>query len=121
MRKKIAVIVIFSLVTTLSSYAHESERVEQLERDVQETKERISRLESMLNKNSGEKEYVATGDGWKSVANWRKLATDMNEGAVRRILGEPHKIDGGGVATWYYKNEGRVVFISGKVASWYEP
>jgi len=118
---KLAVAVILSLVTTLSSYAHDSDRIEQLERDVQETKERLSILESILQNKNNEKEHVITGDGWKSVANWRKLTTGMNTSTVQKILGEPQRVEGGKFASWYYENGGRVFFYEGKVDRWSEP
>lgn len=118
---KLAVAVILSLVTTLSSYAHDSDRIEQLEREVQETKERLSILESILQNKNDEKEHVITGDGWESVANWRKLTIGMNTSTVQKILGDAHRIEGGTIAIWYYKNEGTVTFMKGKVYSWSEP
>ncbi len=121
MVKKLAVVVILSLVTTVSSYAHDSDRIEQLERDVQETKERLSILESILQNKNNEKEHVITGDGWKSVANWRKLTTGMNASTVQKILGEPHRVKGGEIAIWNYENGGTVTFLGGELYSWTEP
>lgn len=66
-------------------------------------------------------EPAVTDGGWNSLANWRKLATDMKPSAVRKILGEPQKVDGGEIATWYYENEGTVTFMRGKLYSWHEP
>ena len=121
MVKKLAVVVILSLVTTVSSYAHDSDRIEQLERDVQETKERLSILESILQNKNNEKEHVITGDGWKSVANWRKLTTGMNASTVQKILGEPQRVDGGKITFWSYENGGNVKFYNGKLERWSEP
>ena len=118
---RLAIAVILSFVATFSSYAHDSGRIEQLERDVQETKERLSILESILQNKNNEKEHVITGDGWKSVANWRKLTTGMNTSTVQKILGDAHRIEGGSIAIWYYKNEGTVTFYEGEVDSWSEP
>ena len=70
---------------------------------------------------ANEKKIVVTDDGWESIANWRKLATGIKPSAVRRILGEPQKIDGGILVIWHYKKGGRVVFQVGKVFSWNEP
>ena len=70
---------------------------------------------------ANEKKTVVTDDGWESIANWRKLATGIKPNAVRRILGEPQKIDGGILVIWHYKKGGRVVFQVGKVFSWNEP
>lgn len=43
-------------------------------------------------------EHVASGEGWKSIMNWRKLTTDTGYSAVQKILGEPHQVDGGQIA-----------------------
>jgi len=118
---RLAIAVILSLVATSSSYAHDSDRIEQLEREVQETKERLSILESILQNKTNEKEHVITGDGWKSVANWRKLTTGMNTSTVQKILGDAHRVQGGTLAFWNYKNGGTVTFYKGKLTSWSEP
>jgi len=126
---RLAVAVILSLVATFSSYAHDSDRIEQLEREVQETKQRLSILESELRNKTDEKELVTAeekeleiaGDGWKSVANWRKLSYGMSELSVKKILGDPHKIDGAKNAVWYYDNGGVVRIVDGNVDRWSEP
>ena len=126
---RLAVAVILSFVATFSSYAHDSDRIEQLERDIQETKQRLSILESKLrNKTDGnelvtadEKELEISGDGWKTVANWRKLSYGMSELSVKKILGDPHKIDGAKNAVWYYDNGGVVRIVDGNVERWTEP
>jgi hypothetical protein len=64
---------------------------------------------------------VTPGDGWKSLANWRKLANDMSISDVQKILGEPERVDGGTIAFWHYPNGGTVTFFIGKVDSWSEP
>jgi len=97
------------------------ERVEQLEKDVQELKSRISVLEAMLSGNSKTNEVVIAGEGWKSLARWRKLKTGMSYESVIEILGSAHRIDGGSFATWYYENRGTVQFSRGKVSHWREP
>lgn len=60
-------------------------------------------------------------EGWKILNNWRKLTTNMGYDDVRKILGEPDRINGGSVARWYYKNGGEATFISNKLDSWKEP
>ena len=97
------------------------ERVEQLERDLQEVKSRISALETKLSGISKAEEAVIAGEGWKSLANWRKLKTGMSYESVIEILGSAHRVDGGVSARWYYDNDGRVSFFDGEVHSWTEP
>ena len=124
---RLAIAVILSFVATFSSHAHDSDRIEQLEREVQETKQRLSILESKLRVENDEKDekdekgVVITDDGWKSVANWRKLSSGMSELSVKKILGDPHKIDGAKNAVWYYDNGGVVRIIDGNVDRWTEP
>jgi outer membrane protein assembly factor BamE (lipoprotein component of BamABCDE complex) len=121
MIKSIVALSFLSLAVAFSSHAQDTDRIAQLEKEVQELRARVSKLESLLSSQGNTQGFVASGDGWKSVANWRRLVTDMNPSDVRRILGEPERIDGGNVARWYYSNGGRVAFISEKVTSWTEP
>ena len=118
---KLAIVLFLSLVVTLSSYAHDSDRIEQLEREVQETKQRLSILESKLQHTNDEEELVISDDGWKSVANWRKLTFGMSALSVKNLLGDPHKIDGAKNAVWYYDNGGVVRIIDGNLERWSEP
>jgi hypothetical protein len=121
MIKTIIIIAFLSLGIAFNSYADDSDRIDQLEKEVQVLKQRISKLESLLSNTSEEQVLVNPGNGWKSVSNWRKLTTDMSYDEVRNILGEPHKVDGGLVAEWYYQNGGVVHFYEGKVDQWEEP
>ena len=66
-------------------------------------------------------EPVITGDGWKSIANWRKLTVGMKPNTVEKILGSADRIEGGKLAEWYYKNGGKVTFYKGEVNRWSEP
>jgi len=109
----------FSVV--LNVHADDSARIDHLEKLVQELKVRLSNLESQLNDQDEVQEFVASGDGWKSIANWRKLTTAMSYDDVERILGTPERVDGGNLAHWYYPNRAEVVFMRGKVESWSEP
>lgn len=64
---------------------------------------------------------VTPGDGWKSLANWKKLANDMSISDAQKILGDPEQVDGGTIAFWRYPNGGTVTFVIGKVNAWSEP
>ena len=118
---RLAISVILSLAAAFNSYAHDSDRIDQLEKEIQEAKQRLSILESKLRDEKDEEEPVLTDDGWKSVANWRKLVPGMSELSVKRILGIPHKIDGGKNAVWSYNNGGVVWIVDGNVDRWSEP
>lgn len=121
MIKKFPVTTVLALLIASTVQASENDRVAQLEREVLELKQRIAKLESQISGQTQTPTPTNTGDGWKSKANWRRLATDMSPDVVRGILGEPERISGGGVARWEYKNSGSVTFISDRVSSWSEP
>ena len=110
-----------SLAITFSSYANDSDRIAQLEKEIQEIKLRLSKLESVPKSPSSPAQPVASADGWKSEANWRSLTKDMSTTEVRKILGEPDRVDGGSITSWFYQNEGTVVFFNEKVTRWTEP
>ncbi len=121
MFKSIAFIGFLTLVVTFNVNAHESDRIDQMEKEMQEIKLRLSELESFLSSSSKTENLVKPGEGWKSVSSWRKLTTYMSYSDVKNILGEPHRVDGGDFATWYYQNGGEVDFMLGKVSKWNEP
>ena len=121
MVKTIIVVGLLSLVVAFNANARDSDRIDQLEKEIQELKLRISKLESILRSPSSDQGIVPSSEGWKSVANWRKLSTDMDTSDVKKILGEPDRLDGGKIAEWYYKNGGRVTFFNGRVNQWKEP
>ena len=63
---------------------------------------------------------------WRSVSHWRNLKREMSKEEVRRILGEPRKVDEYGFMTkWYYGgylSSANVSFDqSGLLKSWSEP
>ena len=121
MIKTITIIVFLSLVVSFNSYADDSARIAQLEKEVQELKLRISKLESLLSNSNTAQEVVTSSEGYKYIANWRKLTTGMGYSDVRRILGEPERVDGGSIAEWYYPNGGEVIFQRNKAWQWREP
>ncbi len=121
MIKTVTIIVFLSLGVAFNSYADDIDRIDRLEKEVQEVKLRISKLESLLSDYSKSKELAPSHERWKSVSNWRKLTTDMSESDVKKILGEPQRVDGGSFARWYYENDGMVIFYKGKVHQWEEP
>ena len=121
MVKTIAIIGFLSLAVAFNANAHDSDRVDQLEKELQEIKLRLSKLESLLSNPSNAQKPVTSGEGWKSIMNWRKLTNGMSTSDVQRILGEPHRVDGGAIASWYYQNGGRITFYEGKVDRWTEP
>ncbi len=108
-------------LTTFSSFANDSERITQLENQVNELKLRIQKLENPQSNASNQQKQVVANEGAKSIANWRKLNRGMSYNDVRGLLGEPLRIEGGGVAYWMYSNNGRVTFVRDTLSSWNEP
>ena len=121
MFKIIIVLGFLAFSVALDVHADESARIDRLEKQVQELTVRLSNLESQLKDEDQVQEFVARGNGWKSIANWRKLTTSMGYDDVERILGTPERVDGGNLARWHYPNRAEVVFMRGKVESWSEP
>jgi len=108
-------------VATCTSFANDSQRISQLENEVNELKLRIQKLESFPPNTSNQQKQVVANEGAKTIANWRKLNRGMSYNDVRGLLGEPLRIEGGGIATWRYASNGNVVFIRDKLSSWDEP
>jgi len=121
MVKTISFIGFLTLAVAFNANAHDSDRIIQLEKEIQEIKSRLSRLESFPSNPSNAQEPVTSSEGWKSVMNWRKLTQGMSTSDVRRILGEPHRLDGGTFARWEYQNGGSITFYQEKIQSWNEP
>jgi hypothetical protein len=87
-------------------------RVEQLEKQAKQSASSPSQLQ------------IAGGqDRWKQVENWRSLKRGMTEADVRRLLGEPHKVNATARFTaWQYQPGADVVFDrDGRVGAWTEP
>ena len=115
--------IVFIVLLAFAAYASadDNDRLDVLEKEMVEVKARLSKLEAVLNKPSDTTKTTLSGDGWKHLANWRKLSTDMTPSDVRRILGEPHRLNGGTIARWHYKNGGEVMFYRDKIERWREP
>lgn len=101
--------------------ADDTGRLDQLKKEVQELERRILKLESLHGDQGEGQKVVDNGEGWKSTENWRKLSTGMDYDEVERILGKPHRVDGGELASWRYPERGTVRFYRGKVDAWSEP
>lgn len=95
------------------------QRIDSLERRISELERRLAAVEGAPTR-AAERPRPLAGNS-KELTNWRRLREDMTYEDVRALLGEPTKIDGGGVAFWHYPDFGAVTFISGRVSSWSEP
>jgi hypothetical protein len=118
---KAIIIGILTLAIAINSYAQDGDRIGKLEKEIQELKLRLSKIESLLSNPSKTQNLGTSGEGWKSVASWRKLSTDMDADDVRAVLGDPHRVDGGDIAHWYYQNGGKIIFMEGRIYRWEEP
>jgi hypothetical protein len=118
--KTILLSTLLSLLS-FSAIAQDNSRINQLEQEIQSINLRLMKLESAQGVSTDAPKAPANNDGWKSLANWRSLATGMTPSDVRGILGEPSRVDGGQIANWYYQNSGDVTFMRGKLYSWREP
>ncbi len=119
--KKSVVIGLLSVATSFNSFAHDAERLNSLEKEVQELKLRLSNLETPTGRSVDSKKNTVSSDGWKFQINWRSLVTGMSPNEVRALLGEPQQIRGGNVAVWTYQNKGDVTFLGDTLYSWREP
>jgi outer membrane protein assembly factor BamE (lipoprotein component of BamABCDE complex) len=109
------------LLLSFSAIAQDNSRITKLEQEIQSINQRLMKLESAQGASTDAPKALVNSEGWKSLASWRSLATGMTTSDVRRILGEPARVDGGEFAIWYYQNRGDVTFIGGKVNGWREP
>lgn len=120
--KKVSVIAgVLSLFLAGSATAQDSDRITALEKEVQELKLRLSRLEAGPGTSDKKPPPAAPSGDVASLSNWKKLEKDMTTSQVRAILGEPVRIDGAAIVSWHYKNRGQVFFITGRVERWTEP
>lgn len=100
-------------------------RVSQLEKLTEKLDKRIQTLEKLIGSQKLEPIIFESGN-WREISNWRQLKMGMTTSQVREILGEPEKIDAGGVLTfWYWDYPGgpSVQFYSdsGRLYGWSEP
>ena len=118
---KNSLVVCLLLTLSFGSIAGDSERITQLEKEVQELKNRLTTLESPVNKAIVQKSTV-TNDGWKNLANWRSLKKGSSYEEVRSILGEPEKVRASGSVTFgSYSNRGGATFMDDRLYGWDEP
>lgn len=103
------------------SDAQDNDRIGRLEREIEEIKQRLSRLEGSPGNPSNIQRPANAAEGWKALSNWRQLKTGMSRDDVRGLLGEPTRIEGGDFESWYYANSGSILLFRGKLDRWQEP
>jgi outer membrane protein assembly factor BamE (lipoprotein component of BamABCDE complex) len=119
---KLSTVGIFALTSTLSCFASDSDRITQLEKEVQDLKHRLTQIESPpASSTTRQKPVVGTYGDWKILANWRSLKKGMSYEEVRALLGEPTRIQGGDMTYWFYPSQSGVTFYKDKLDFWTEP
>jgi hypothetical protein len=121
MMKKIILVGALSLLTSLAAHAHDGARLDALEKEIQELRLRVLKLEPSSGVTVEPKKTIANPDGWKYQENWRQLSKGLPPENVKKILGEPMQVNGGTITFWVYPNRGGVTFYEGKLDSWKEP
>ena len=143
MLKKFSLAMVLSIAAISTSHAHDSERLDLLERELIETQKRLldtrKRLAILESKLRGQGTDQAPLDNEKSssgaatteeknadvprgsLAAWRELDSGMGTIRVLELLDDPERIKGGAITMWYYKNGGSVVFWDGYLNKWTEP
>lgn len=121
--KKIIPIGLLLAFTSISSFASDVQRLSALEKEIQEIKLRLLKLESsnQVPADSKSTTATATGEGWKHQKSWRTLSTGMSPNEVRNLLGDPQQVRGGNVTFWTYPNKGDVTFMGDTLHQWREP
>jgi hypothetical protein len=128
------------LTSSLPSHANDSERITQLEKQVQELKLRLNNLEAQGSVGAQQRNAAASKtDGSRPTASaqqapaapktdvavlakWRGLERGMSPESVRAILGQPQKTQTNSTFTyWDYPNQGSVTFAHGRLNGWTEP
>jgi len=122
MNNKIAIILLIAFLPIGICSAHESERIEKLETELEELRLQVFILvASIAQKNEEQASDSSKSEKWQFRENWRKLEVGMEPSQVREILGEPRRADGGMFSTWHYQNAGSVTFHKREIYRWDEP
>ena len=120
MIKKITAMIFLFLATNLSN-AHDSERINALEKEVNELKTLVGFVLLNSQSKADTKETDVSKKPWQVTENWRKLKVGMKPEEVEALLGEPMRVEGGRLTTWYYDVSARVSFHDNQVDRWSEP
>ena len=113
---RVAVVGILALVPALAYPQNSADaRIQKLEETIKTLEARIAALEAQLASSS------VTPSAQPELVIWRKLKRGMSEREVRKLLGEPLRIDGGPVTYWRYSAGAEVYFMSSGLAGWTEP
>jgi len=120
--RRMGAIALLTLAAATNSFANDSDRITQLENEVQQLKLRLNNLEDSKGSSIASPKTVATTEGWKQLANWRSLTKGMSPKEVRLVLGEPGTVRASGPFThWHYSNGGEITFYDERLNGWTEP
>lgn len=77
--------------------------------------ERLLKVERLLDEKFSDQR-------WQEPMLWSRIRTGMTEADIRKLLGEPSRIEHAIFTTWYYhktsKDHSHVWFDEGKVLGW---
>jgi len=111
--------------TGISCSSAQEQDIPALQSRVLQLEKRVMELESLLAQaEEARKSVPSDRTGWQNKKNWRSLSVGMQDGEVKKILGEPSKVIQGIKTLWYYPNLycGYVTFDDkGQLIGWNEP
>jgi len=120
--RRFGVIGLAMLTLATTSLANDSDRITQLENEVQQLKQRLSTLEKLPGSAITSLKPIIFTDGWKNISNWRSVKKGMSQDEVRSVLGEPAIVRASGpFIKWSYSNRGSVDFYEERLDGWSEP
>ena len=126
---------LLALTPSLSAHANDSDRITQLEKQVQELTLRLGNLEAQRSPPATQAQQKAAAPQSeatrvatvpktdpKVLAKWRGLERGLSLDDVRAALGTPLKVQTNSTFTyWDYANQGSITFHQGRLSGWTEP
>lgn len=117
--------IFFFLITLAFSANAQEATIEQLNQKIEQLENRVSILESIIaNSNKKKSKQANVTAVATKLQSWRKLKKNMTFDDVIDILGEPLRINSGGITYWYYSKDfshSYVSFYQDVVDGWEEP
>lgn len=117
--------IFFFLITLAFSANAQEATIEQLNQKIEQLENRVSILESIIaNSNKKKSKQANVTAVATKLQSWRKLKKNMTFDDVIDILGEPLRINSGGITYWYYSKDfshSYVSFYQDVVDGWKEP
>lgn len=113
------------MITLAFSANAQEATIEQLNQKIEQLENRVSILESIIaNSNKKKSKQANVTAVAPKLQSWRKLKKNMTFDDVIDILGEPLRINSGGITYWYYSKDfshSYVSFYQDVVDGWKEP